>query len=121
MPTAGISTSAESSVPTRLPAVESAYRRPATSPASSTLFTASRIAHGDTMPSSSTGTATSPSTPTSEPMNAPAEIESRASTATSSSGSAANGTIASSTAAVSVSRQSPRMCGWRSAKRPPSQ
>ena len=108
-------------MPTRLPAVEIAYRRPATSPASSTVCTARRMAHGETMPSSSTGTATRPSTPTSEPMNAPAEIESSASTATSSSGSAANGTIASSTAAVSVSRHRPRMCGWRSAKRPPSQ
>ena len=59
VPTSGISTSAETSVPTRLPAVESAYRRPATVPASSTFDTASRIAHGDTAPSSSTGTATS--------------------------------------------------------------
>src|ERR671918_870166 len=68
-----------------------------------------------------TGTATSTSTPSSEPMNAPAEIESSASTPRSSSGSAANGISASRPAAVSASRQSPRMWGWRSARRPPSQ
>ncbi len=44
VPTSGISTSAEPSVPTSDPAVEIAYRRPATVPASSTLETASRIA-----------------------------------------------------------------------------
>ncbi len=60
MPTSGISSSAETSVPTRQPAVEIAYRRPATVPASSTVRhrrAGSRT--GDTAPSSSTGTATS--------------------------------------------------------------
>ena len=121
VPTSGIKTSADSSVPTRLPAVESAYRRPATVPASSTFDTASRIAQGETAPSSRTGTATSTSTASSDPTNAPAEISSSASTATSSSGSATNGTSASRPAASRLSRQRPRMCGWRSAKRPPSQ
>src|SRR4051812_32683252 len=82
---------------------------------------ASRSAYGDTAPSSSTGTATSTSTASSEPTKAPAEISSSASTATSSSGSATNGTSASSAAAASASRHSPRLCGWRSASRPPSQ
>ena len=44
VPTSGMNSSADSSVPTSEPAVESAYRRPATVPASSTEETASRIA-----------------------------------------------------------------------------
>ena len=44
VPISGMNSSAESSVPTSEPAVDSAYRRPATVPASSTLDTASRMA-----------------------------------------------------------------------------
>src|ERR671911_2015895 len=121
VPTSGIRTSAESSVPSSDPAVESAYSRPATVPASSTEWTASRIAHGETVPSSSTGIATRTTTASSEPTKAPAEISSSAFTATSSSGSATKGTRASITAAESATRQSARMLGWRSARRPPSQ
>jgi hypothetical protein len=109
VPTSGMNRRAEPRVPTREPAVDSAYSRPATVPASSTLDTASRMAYGDTAPSSRTGTATSPSTPISEPTNAPADTESSASTATCSSGSAANGTSARRPAAVSASRHRPRM------------
>ena len=47
--------------------------RPAVSPESSMARSFSRIAHGDTAPSISTGTATSASTPNSEPANAPTE------------------------------------------------
>src|SRR5688572_21522081 len=121
VPTSGIKSSADTSVPNRLPAVDSAYSRPATWPACSTLSTASRRAHGETAPKSSTGTATRTSTATSEPKKAPAEISSSASTATSSSGSAANGTTASSAAAARVTRQRPRIVGLRSAHFPPSQ
>ena len=108
-------------MPTSEPAVDSAYSRPATVPASSTDCTPSRMAQGETVPSRRTGTATSTSTATSDPRNAPAEIWSSASTATLRSGSAANGTIASMTAAISEVKQSARMLGWRSASRPPSQ
>ena len=65
--------------------------RPATVPLSSTRSTASRIAYGEAAPSSITGGATSTVTATSEPMKAPAETSSSASTETSRNGSATNG------------------------------
>ena len=121
VPTQGINTSADRNTPTRLPIVESAYRRPATCPACSTESTASRIAQGEIAPSSSTGSATSTSTAASEPMNAPASTVSSARTAACRKGPATSGTTASSTAAASTVRRRSRSCGWRSAKRPPSQ
>ena len=66
--------------------------RPAVSPESSTRSSFSRIAHGDTAPSISTGTATSASTPNSEPAKPPIETLSNASTDSDSSGCATNGT-----------------------------
>ena len=74
VPTSGIRRRADASVPASEPAVDSAYRRPATVPASSTDCTPSRMAQGETVPSRRTGTATSTSTATSDPGNAPAEI-----------------------------------------------
>ena len=121
MPITGISSSADANVPTRLPKVESAYRRPATVPASSTRSTPSRIAYGDAAPSSITGGATSTVTATSDPMNAPADTLSSASTDTSRKGSAANGITLTAKPAISTRRHSPSLCGWRSANRPPSQ
>ena len=88
-------------------------------PASSTVDTASRIAYGETAPSSSTGTATSTSTANSEPTKAPAEISSSASTARRAAGRRRTGRARAAPAAVRASRQSPRMFGWRSARRPP--
>jgi hypothetical protein len=44
VPTSGISSSEDSRVPAREPAVDTAYSRPATVPASSTFVTASRSA-----------------------------------------------------------------------------
>ena len=73
VPTSGISSSAEANVPTSEPTVEIAYIRPAVSPESSRRSSLSRIAHGDTAPSISTGTATSASVPNSEPAKAPIE------------------------------------------------
>ena len=62
-----------------------------------------------------------PSTATSDPMNAPAETSSRASTETSRNGSATNGIRATPSPATSTSVHSPCLCGWRSANRPPNQ
>src|SRR5215217_5523560 len=121
VPRNGIRTSAESIVPTSEPAVEIAYRRPATSPLCSTLVTASRTAHGEQAPSKTSGTPKRARTANSDPRKAPAEISSRAPTERSKNGWATNGTTAMSAAAVSARRQSPRRCGCRSAKRPPSQ
>jgi hypothetical protein len=68
-----------------------------------------------------TGTATSTSTPNSEPAKPPTETLSKASTEKPRNGRAAKGTTAISSEAARTSRQSPRRCGWRSAKRPPNQ
>ena len=78
MPTSGISSSADRNVPSSEPTVEIAYIRPAVSPESSILSSLSRIAHGDTAPSISTGIATSASTPSSEPKPAPRDRSSNA-------------------------------------------
>ena len=81
VPTSGMSSSALRNVPASEPNVEMAYRRPEVLPASSISSSARRIANGETMPSTSTGVATSASTPMSEPTNAPAATVSSASTA----------------------------------------
>ncbi len=107
----GISTSAASIVPSSEPTVEIAYRRPAVRPECSTSGSASLIAHGEQVPSSTTGIAIRKRTPTSEPTKAPAEISSRASVETSKKGRAAKGTIASSAAAAATTRQSSRRRG----------
>ena len=73
VPTSGISSSAAANVPSSEPTVEMAYIRPAIWPESSTECIFRRIAHGDTVPIISTGTATSTSTPNSEPAKAPTE------------------------------------------------
>ena len=116
-----MNSSAEENVPSRLPTVEIAYRRPETVPASATSATARRSAYGATAPETRIGIATSTVTPSSEPTNAPAEIESSASTATPRNGSATNGTAASSSPASSTIRYSPSRVGLRSASRPPYQ
>ncbi len=121
MPTSGISSSEALNVPTSEPTVEIAYIRPAVSPESSTRCSLSRIAHGDTAPSISTGIETSASTPNSEPAKPPIDTSSNASTDRERSGWATIGTTASSTAEASTSMQSPSMCGCRSASRPPNQ
>ena len=121
VPRKGIRTSEETIVPVSEPAVEIAYSRPEILPACSTSGTARRSAYGEAAPSSITGTATRTRTASSEPANAPAEIESRASTETSKKGRARNGTIASSTAAARTILQSARSDGSRSARRPPNQ
>ena len=121
MPTSGISSSDALNVPTSEPTVEIAYMRPAVSPESSTRSSLSRIAHGETAPSMSTGTATSASTPNSEPAKPPTETLSNASTESDRSGWATIGTTASSTDDTRISRQRPCRCGWRSASRPPNQ
>ncbi len=96
MPISGMNSSADVKVPSRLPTVEIAYSRPDTVPACSTPPTARRSAYGATAPATRIGVAISSVTASSEPTNAPAEIESSASTAKPSSGSEANGTAASS-------------------------
>ena len=121
VPRSGISSSEALNVPSSEPTVEIAYIRPAVSPESSTRSSLSRIAHGETAPSISTGTATSASTPNSEPAKPPIETLSNASTESDSSGCARNGTSASRTDDASTSRHRPSMCGWRSASRPPNQ
>ena len=104
--------------PARRPSCRSASRRSRSRrgarrsvPACSTSGTASRSAYGEAAPSSITGTATRTSTANSEPTNAPAEIESSASTETSKNGRARNGTIASSTAAARTILQRPAATG----------
>ena len=90
--------------------VEIAYIRPATVPLSSTRSTASRIAYGDAAPSSINGGATSTVTATSDPMNAPADTLSSASTEMSRKGSATKGIAHTASAATSTSTQRP--CLW---------
>ena len=111
VPTSGISSSEAANVPSSEPTVEIAYIRPAISPESSTARIFSRIAHGDTAPSISTGTATSTRTPNSEPANAPIEYSSNASTLSDRNGPATNGTSASSTEATSTARTAPAGSG----------
>ena len=121
VPTSGISSSADRNVPSSEPTVEIAYIRPAVSPESSICSSLSRIAHGETAPSISTGIATSASTPSSEPKPAPKDTSSKASTLSDRNGWATIGTSPSSTLATSTSRHSERMSGRRSAIRPPNQ
>src|SRR3954471_20966867 len=121
VPTSGISSSAAANVPSSDPTVLIAYIRPAISPESSTACIFRRIAHGDTDPSISTGTATSTSTPNSEPANVPTEYWSKASTLSDRNGPATNGTSAISTDATSTVAHSAGRFGRRSAIRPPNQ
>ena len=121
VPASGISSSAERNVPSSEPTVEIAYMRPAVSPESSMLSSFSRIAHGETAPSISTGIATSASTPSSEPKPAPSERSSNALTLIERNGCETIGTSASSAAATSTSRLSAPWSGRRSAIRPPNQ
>ena len=121
VPSSGISSSAAANVPISEPTVDSAYRRPAVRPESSTDATRSRIAHGATAPSTSTGTATSASTPISEPTAAPTWISSNASTETSRNGCATSGTTATIAAPTSTHRHSAWIVGRRSAIDPPTQ
>ena len=121
VPTSGISSSEAANVPSSEPTVEIAYMRPAISPESSTVRIFSRIAHGDTEPSISTGTATSTRTPNSDPANAPIEYWSNASTLSDRNGSATNGTSAISADATSTVAHSAGRFGRRSAIRPPNQ
>src|SRR3954470_6424241 len=121
VPTSGISSSDAANVPSSEPTVEIAYIRPAISPESSAACILSRIAHGETEPSISTGTATSTSTPNSEPANVPTEYWSKASTLSDRNGPATNGTSAISTEATSTVAQRAGRLVRRSAIRPPNQ
>ena len=78
--------------------------------------TRSRIAHGESAPSTSTGGATSTSSASSEPASSSSE-----SSVAPSSGIATSGISATSPAPSSAARAIPGACGWRSASRPPSQ
>ena len=73
VPIASIAHSDTKNTPTSEPTVEIAYSRPATAPDSSTVASFSRVAHGETAPSSSSGTATSTSVPNSDAVNAPTD------------------------------------------------
>ena len=120
VPIASIAHSETKKTPTSEPIVESAYRRPATIPDSSTDASLSRVAHGETAPSSSSGTAISTSVPNSEAVNAPTLMSSNALTESVRNGWLMNGTIASSTLPSSTSALSARRSGRRSASLPPS-
>ena len=106
-------------VPRMLPAVDSAYILPATSPAFSTLSTPSLTANGDAIPSRVMGTEKIAIAAKNDPRNAPTDALANASTATLRSGSARNGVMAIAAAASSISRARYGRCGWRSASRPP--
>ena len=114
-------TIAERNVPTMLPTVESAYRRPATAPASRTSTSASRMAKGATAPSSVIGTAKRASAAKKEPTTAPTETASRPRRATSRIGRAMNGVSATAPAATRMIQPRKRGSGRRSASFPPSQ
>src|ERR1051325_8840491 len=118
VPTSGISSSAAANVPSSEPTVLIAYIRPAISPESSTASIFSRIPHGDTEPSISTGTATSTSTPNNEPAKAPIEYSSNASTLSRRNGCDTKGTSAISADAASTVAHSAGSVGRRSAIRP---
>ena len=117
----GIATRAAANVPRMLPAVESAYSRPADRPDSATLGSVSRSANGATAPISTTGTTNNASTATNEPITIPAESESNPCSDAWSSGRAANGTTVRLTAAASRMPPSALACGRASATLPPSQ
>src|SRR5688500_14697318 len=121
VPISGMSSSEAANVPSNEPTVEIAYMRPAIWPESSTACILSRIAQGETVPIIRTGTATSTSTPNSEPANDPTEYESNASTLSDRNGSATNGISANSAEATTTVPHSARRLGCRSAIRPPNQ
>ena len=104
VPISGISTTTGRNVPRIAPAVESAYIRPAISPARSTESTPSRTANGEAIPSSVIGTENSAIEAKNEPRKAPTEASANALTAADSSGSAMKGMIAIAIAAHSISR-----------------
>ena len=91
VPIASIAHSETKNTPTSEPTVEIAYSRPATTPDSSTAASFSRVAHGETAPSSSSGTATSTSVPNSEAVNAPTLMFSNALTESVRNGCEMNG------------------------------
>ena len=99
--------------------MDSAYRRPAISPARSTESTASRTANGETIPSSVIGTENSAIEAKKEPRKAPTDASANAPTAAESSGSDTNGITAIAIAAHMISRHMYDRLGWRSASRPP--
>ena len=103
VPIASIAHSETKNTPTSEPTVEIAYSRPATTPDSSTVASFSRVAHGETAPSSSSGTATSTSVPNSDAVNAPTDRLSNALTLKDRNGCAMNGTTASSALPSSTS------------------
>lgn len=111
------------SVPTRLPMVENAYRRPARAPAPWCAMESIPIrnAHGAAVPRGSTGTAISTSVATSDATNAPAAMLSRARTPESSAGLAAIGRSAMHAAAAIITVHNIPVSGQRSASRPPHQ
>src|SRR3954454_18135879 len=119
VPTTGISSRAARKVPVSEPIVPMAYSRPATRPASSTWSTFRRTAYGETMPSSSTGTAISTPTPSRDPTNRPPESSSNAVTDRCRNGPLTNGTSASIADAHTTHHERPRIVGLRSASRPP--
>ena len=80
VPIAGMRINAGRKTPTSEPPVESAYSLPATAPAVSTSTTASLMANGDTIPSSTTGGAQRSSTARKLPTTAPTDASSRPST-----------------------------------------
>ena len=111
VPMAGTSTSTGRNVPTMLPTVEMAYSRPATDPAVSTSFTDSRIAHGDTVPSSVMGMRNISIVPTNDATNAPADRSAKAPCAARKMGVSASGRIATVTAATMTTQPSTRGLG----------
>ena len=104
VPISGISSTTGRKVPRIDPAVESAYRRPAISPARSTESTASRTANGETIPSRVIGTENSAMEAKKEPRKAPTDASANAPTAAESSGSDTNGITAIAIAAHTISR-----------------
>ena len=120
VPIAGIRNATGRNVPRMLPIVESAYMRPATSPACSTLRTPSRTANGDAIPSSVTGIEKSSMTAKNEPRNAPTDVLANALTAADRNGWAMKGSTAIAAAAISIRRAITVIDGCRSATRPPT-
>ncbi len=90
-------------------------------PASRTSVTARRMAHGATAPRQVIGMANIRSVPANDAMKAPAERSAKAPVAASNSGRVAKGRSATVRAATITTAASARMCGCRSARRPPTQ
>ena len=103
VPISGISSTTGRNVPRIDPAVESAYRRPAISPARSTESTASRTANGETIPSRVIGTENN-AMEAKKTRKAPTDASANSPTAAESSGSDTNGITAMAIAAHTISR-----------------